>query len=111
MPTRIGFYVIAAMLIAAHFLRGGDFIAAALCLATPLLFLVRRSWSPLVLQGLAFAAAGVWLEAAWRLATVRQLLGEPWLRGTAILVGVAAVSMLAGALLSGRRVRTRYCGG
>jgi len=109
--TRIALYVVAALLIAAHFLRGGDLVAAILCAATPLLFLVPRRWSLFVLQGLAFAAAGVWLEAAWRLVTVRQQLGEPWLRGVAILVGVAAVSMLAGALLSGGRFQTRYCGG
>jgi hypothetical protein len=108
--ARIALYIVAAVLIAAHFLRDGNPSGVALCLATPLLFFVRRRWSLLVLQGLAFAGAGVWLEAAWQLVTVRQLFGEPWLRGAAILVGVAAVSMIAGGLLSGGRFQARYCG-
>ncbi len=110
MRTRIALYIVAALLIAAHFLRGGDVIAVAVCLATPLLFLVRRPWSLLVLQGLAFAAAGIWLAQAWHLAAERALFGQPWLRGAAILIGVAAVSMLAGGLLGGSRFQARYCG-
>jgi hypothetical protein len=102
--------MLAALLIAAHFLRGGDLIAAAVCLATPLLFLVRRRWSLFVLQGLAFAAAGVWLETAWDLVAVRQLLGEPWMRAAAILAGVAAVTLVAGGLLCGSLFQARYCG-
>ncbi len=98
------------MLIAAHFLRDGNLIGVVLCLAAPLLFLVRRRWSLLAMQGLAFVAAGLWLGAAWHLMAVRQLVGEPWLRGTAILVAVAVFSILAGALLAGARFQTRYCG-
>jgi hypothetical protein len=108
--TRIALYVIAALLIAAHFLRGGNFVAVALCLATPLLFLVRRRWSLLVLQGLAFAAAGIWLMTALHLAAERQFFGEPWMRATAILAAVAAVSLLAGGLLFAGKFRERYCG-
>ncbi len=94
---------------AAHFLRDGNLIGVALCLATPLLFLVRRRWSLLLMQGLAFAAAGLWLGAAWHLVVERQFLGRPWLLGATILVGVAAVTILAGGLLCGARFQTRYC--
>ncbi len=110
MRIRIALYFVADLLIAAHFLRGGDLIAVVLCLATPLLFLIRRRWSLFVLQGLAFAAAGIWLAAAWQLAAERHLFGQPWLRGAAILIGVAVVSMLAGGLLGGSRFQERYCG-
>ena len=58
MFARISLYVVAALLIAAHFLRVGNFIGVAFCVATPLLFFVRQRWSLLLLQALAYAAAG-----------------------------------------------------
>jgi len=105
---RIALYVVAALLIAAHFLRGGSLIGVAVCLAAPLLFLVRRRWSLLALQALAFAAAGIWLATAWQIAAERTLFGEPWVRAAAILIAVAAVSILAGSLLSAGKVQARY---
>lgn len=52
-PLRIVVYVLASWLIAAHFLRADELVIVALCLAAPLLFFVRQSWSVLVLQCLA----------------------------------------------------------
>jgi hypothetical protein len=53
MITRIALYIATSWLMAAHFLRWGDFILTAFCLATPALFFLCRRWSLLVLQGLA----------------------------------------------------------
>ncbi len=108
MIARVILYVIATWLIAAHFLREGSLIPTALCLATPLLFLVWRRWSLLLLQWLAYAAAVVWLATAWQLAAERQLFGQPCLRAAVILIGVAAVSVLAGALLRSTTLQARY---
>jgi hypothetical protein len=108
MIARIVFFSIAACLIAAHFLRAGDVIAAELCLAAPALFLVRRRWSQLLLQGLAYGAAALWIETAWRIAVMRQAYGEPWLRAALILAAVAAASALAGFLLRGPALQKRY---
>ena len=80
MAARISLYVVAALLIAAHFLRLGNMVGVALCLATPLLFLVRRRWSLLLLQGLAYARRRVWLATAWQVAAERLSFGQPWLR-------------------------------
>jgi hypothetical protein len=110
MILRIALYVIVAWLIAAHFLRSGSLIPMALCLATPLLFLARRRWSLLVLEGLAYTAAAIWLVTAWQLVAERRLFGEPWMRAAIILLAVAAVSALAGVVLRGTSVRRRYRG-
>ena len=109
MIGRITLYITAALLIAAHFLRVGNVIAVALCLAAPLLFLVRQSWSLLLLQGLAYVATVVWLATAWQIVATRWSTGEPFLRAAAILVAVAAVNVLAGGLLRGRTIQARYC--
>jgi hypothetical protein len=110
MIFRIVLYVIVSWLIAAHFLRSGHLLPMALCLATPLLFLVRRRWSLLLLQCLPYVAAAIWLLTAWRLVAERRFFGQPWLRGAAILVVVAVVSALAGVLLRGPAVQQRYRG-
>ena len=102
MISRIALYIIISWLLAAHFLRMGHVTAVALCLAAPLLFLVRQRWSLLLLQWLAYAAAAVWLATAWEIAAARGSLGEPWLRATAILVAVAAINFLAAGLLRSR---------
>ncbi len=109
MIARISLYVIAALLIAAHFLRVGNLIGVAFCAATPVLFFVRQRWSLLLLQALAYVAAAVWLMTAWQIAAERWSFGQPWLRATLILVAVAAVSALAGGLLHSRSLQARYC--
>ncbi len=108
MIARIALYTVAACLIAAHFLRMGALVATALCLATPALFLVRRRWSLLLLQGLAYGAAAVWVETAWQIADMRRAFGEPWLRAALILAAVAVLSVLAGFLLRGAAAQARY---
>lgn len=45
MVLRIVIFVIAAVLTAAHFLRGGSDAMVALSLAVPLLFLCKKRWS------------------------------------------------------------------
>ena len=101
-------YVLAAALSAAHFLRGGGLILAVLCLATPLLFLVRRRWALLLLEGFAYAAALSWLWTASELVAMRRSFGQPWALAVAILVAVAALSVLAGVVLRKPRLRERY---
>jgi hypothetical protein len=108
MIARISLYIVAALLIAAHFLRVGNMVGVALCLATPLLFLLRRRWSLLVLQGLAYVAAAIWLATAWQIVDMRLAYGQPWLRAMLILVAVAAFSMLAGFLLHNNAMQVRY---
>jgi hypothetical protein len=108
MIASILLYIAASWLVAAHFLRAGSLIPTVLCLLTPTLFLVRRRWSLLLLQSLAYAAAVIWLGTAWQIVALRRLFGEPWLRAAAILVGVAAISVLAGLLLRQGAVQQRY---
>jgi hypothetical protein len=108
MVVRISIYVVAALLIAAHFLRDGNWLGVAICLAAPLLFIARRRWSLQLLEGLAYVAAIVWLWTAWELAMERSALGQPWLRASLILGVVAAVSALAGGLLRSKAMQLRY---
>lgn len=108
MAFRISLYVTAALLLGAHFLRSGQIAAVALCLAAPLLFLCRRRWSLILLQFLAYGAAGRWLIIAVLLVRDRQHSGQPWTLAALILVAVAVISLASGLLLHSRRVKERY---
>lgn len=108
MSVRIGLFMIAALLTAAHFLRLGSYLLLALCLASPLLFFVKKRWSLLVLQCAAYVATANWVWIAWQLVAVRQPLGRPWLAAVVILGGVALVTLAAGLLLNSRCLREHY---
>ena len=108
MKLRISLFVLAALLLGAHFLRLGNLGRVALCLATPLLFAWRRRWSLILLQFMAYGATVSWIVTAIELIRLRQSIGRPWLLAAAILGAVALLSFLAGLLLNSGSARERY---
>ncbi len=108
MIVRIVVYVVAALVLAAHFYRDGNLPLVAACVAVPLLFLHRRRWSLLALQALAYAGALVWIYTALDIVYVRTQMGRPWTAAVVILGSVAVFTALSGVLLNGRRIRERY---
>jgi hypothetical protein len=108
MILRIAAYIVAAILVGAHFYRAGDFLVAALCLAAPLLFLHLRRWTLILLQAMAYGAAATWIATAIRLVQFRQQIGEPWTTAAVILGAVALFTLAAGLLLNSRSI-TRRC--
>ena len=110
MIVRIVLYVVAAIVLAAHFYRDGNLPLVAVCVAVPFLFLYRRRPSLLALQALAYAGALVWIYTALDIVYVRNQLGRPWTAAVVILGAVAVFTAVAGALLNGRTMRDRYPG-
>ena len=108
MIVRIVLYVVAALVLAAHFYRDGNLPLVAVCVAVPFLFLYRRRHSLLALQALAYAGALVWIYTALDIVYVRTQLGKPWTAAVVILGAVAVFTAVAGALLNGRKMRERY---
>jgi len=108
MILRICLYIVAALLLGAHFLRAGNLALVALCAAAPLLFLWHDRWSLLLLQFLAYGAAGTWIVVAIQLVLARQQLGQPWTAAAVILGTVAVFSLAAGLLLNSRAIAGRY---
>ena len=108
MKLRISLYIIAALLLGAHFLRESNFAMVALCLATPLLFLWKSQWSLMLLQLLAYSAAGTWIGVAIQLVQVRWHYGERWIVAAIILGAVTLFTLLAGLLLNSRAIQERY---
>ena len=108
MIARAALYVVAALLMAAHFLHVGNVAGVALSLFAPALLLVGERWSLLLLQGLAYFAAVIWLVTAWQIVELRWSLGRPWHLAAAILVAVAVVTAAAGTLLRGMASQPVY---
>ena len=100
--------VIASLLMAAHFLRGGNIGLVLLSILVPLLLLIRKRWSLILVQLSAYAAAMVWVYATIRLVQERMLLATPWSSAVIILSSVALFSVFAGLLLNSRKVKERY---
>jgi hypothetical protein len=108
MSVRISLFVIAALLLGAHFLRAGNFLLVALCLGMPLLFLYKKRWSLILLQFTAYCATASWLWAAFQLVEIRQQAGRPWTAAAIILGAVALFTLVAGLLMNSRCMRERY---
>jgi hypothetical protein len=108
MILRLSLFVVAALLSGAHFLRAGDVALVVLCLAAPLLFLVRRRWSLILLQGMAYCASANWIVTAVRIVRLRELSGTSWTTAAIILGGVAVFTILTGLLLNSRSIVEHY---
>lgn len=101
---------VAALLLGAHFLREGNHVLVAACLAAPLLFLWKKRWSLVLLQLMAYGAAATWIVVALQLVEVRQQTGRPWTVAVLILGLVALFTLVAGLLLNSRSISQRYPG-
>ena len=108
MILRISLYTVAALLLGAHFLRAGNFLILAVCLAAPLLFFYRRRWSLIALQVLAYCASATWVAVAIDLVQMREQLGQRWTAAAIILGSVALFTLISGLLLNSRRITARY---
>ena len=108
MMLRICLFSIAALLLGAHFFRGGSLALVALCLLAPLLFLLKSRWSVYLLQLSAYGAAAGWVNVAIGIVELRRQLGQPWLSAVAILGAVALFTFVTGLLLNSRAFRQHY---
>ena len=90
--------VLAMLLLGAHYFRQSDDGMVVFCLACLGLLVRRATWGALALAGVLGFGAWEWAATAQRLVGMRLAMGEPFVRGAGILAGVAAFTLLAGAL-------------
>ena len=102
--------ILSMLLLAAHFYRAGLLPLTVLCLALPLLLLLRRAWVPLLFQAVLVLGALEWLRALYGFAAMRIAFGEPWARLAVILGAVALFTGLSGLVFRSRKLRVRYKG-
>jgi ferredoxin len=88
------------LLLAAHGLRAGETGLCAGCLLMAGLVFTRRAFVRLAAVFALCCAALFWAHTALELSAMRRAFGEPWLRLTLILCGVAAGNLAAAWLLT-----------
>ncbi len=108
MIARVSLVILASFLLAAHFVRQGLVPAAIVCVAMPLLFLVRRPWSRVLLQSFVYSGSVVWAFTAISLAEERMADALPWMRGAVILGAVSLVTFCAGWLLNSKVIKSHF---
>jgi len=86
---------VSSLLIAAHFLRGGNILVTIVCLAVPLLLLIRRPAVRIGVQIMLVIAAVEWLRTAFMIAQGRAASGAPVTRMFVILGSVALFTLLS----------------
>jgi hypothetical protein len=79
------------------------------CVAAPLILLVRKPWVLTVGPCLLTAAGVIWTYILIDLVQVRMALGTPWLRLAIILSSVAILTIASAFVFRTQRFRKRYC--
>ena len=108
MKLRITLLALAAMLIAAHFLRTFSIIPMMICLAAPFLLFIKKRWSLLTVQALTVVAAIIWLVTLHGIIQQRILEGRSWTASAIILGVVTGYTLLTGWLMNSPLVREKY---
>lgn len=108
MILRILPLIIAFLLLAAHFLRAGSLVLTLACLLAPLLLLMRRRWTLMLVQFSAYVGAGVWLYTAIHLVQERIMFGRPWSKAAIIIGTVTLFTIVGGLLLNSRAIKDKY---
>jgi hypothetical protein len=101
-------FVIASLLLGAHFLRQGSLALVLVAILAPLFLLIRKRLVLTALQLWSYAAAAIWLHTTVILVHERTMLARPWGVAVIILGSVALFTIGAGALLNSRSVREKY---
>lgn len=100
--------ILAAVLLAAHFLRSYSLLLVILCLLAPFLLLIRKRWSLLTLQLLTIPAALIWLVTLSEIIQQRIFEQRSWTASAIILGVVTLFTLFAGWLLNSPQVKDRF---
>lgn len=90
--------VVSMLVLAAHFLRRGQWLPCAACIAAAALALVRRPWASLALRFCLALGTLEWVRTTVQLVRARAAEGGPVVRLVVIMAAVIAVT-LAGLVL------------
>ena len=100
--------ILAAILLAAHFLRSFSIIPMLVCLLAPLLLLIRKRWSLLSLQFATIPAALIWLLTLYGIIQQRIFEQRSWTASAIILGTVTLFTLFAGWLLNAPTVKEKF---
>ena len=95
-------------MLGAHFMRGSEPFLTIVCILTPFILLIKKRFSLILVQVMAYAGGSVWIYTIIEIARRRIEYGQPWIRMAIILGAVALITVLAGLLLNSRKMKEKY---
>ena len=98
---------LSALLLAAHFLRGGQLPLVAVSLLLIPFVVIPRRWAVRIVQTSLVLGSLAWLLTLVQLVQQRQEAGQPWLRLAIILGSVMLFTALSALLLEAPPIRRR----
>ena len=99
---------LSALLLAAHFLRSGQWAGFAVSLGLLVVLAVPRQWAARAAQAALLLGAAEWLRTLIELVAERRGEQAPYVRLAVILGTVAALTAASAVLFESRRLRARY---
>lgn len=103
--------VLSFLVLAAHFLRSGNVVMVGIVLVCVGLLAVRRGWAARSVQVALLLGAAEWLRTLAQLVSSRTSAGQPVLRLSLILGGVALLTALSALVFLVPRLRGWYQSG
>ena len=108
MILRTTMIIIASLMLGAHFMKASNYLLTLVYIIAPFILLIKKRWSLIALQALAYIGGGVWISTIIVIAQSRISYGEPWSRMAYILGAIAIFTILAGLLLNSPKVKEKY---
>jgi hypothetical protein len=108
MKLRISLLALAAILLAAHYLRTFTLIPMLICLAVPFMLFIKKRRSLLIVQAQTAVGALIWLLTLNGIIQERVQEGVSWTASAIILGVVAGYTILTGWLLNSPVVKEKY---
>lgn len=100
--------ILSLLLFGAHFLRVGNLIMTALCLALIFMLFLRQRWVPRLIQLVLILASIEWLRYLYLLIDERSAIGRSWTVAAIILGTVAAITALSTLVFRNKALRKHY---
>lgn len=100
--------ILAAVLVAAHFLRSYSILPMLLSLLAPFFLLIKKRWSLVTLQLLTIPTAFIWLLTLSDIIQQRIFEGRSWTASAIILGVVTLFTLWAAWLLNSPEIKEQY---
>jgi hypothetical protein len=99
---------LSALILAAHFLRAGQWAGVGASLALLVVLAIPRPWAARVAQAALVLGAAEWLRTLIQLVGERRAEHAPYVRLAVILGAVAVLTAVSALVFESRRLRARY---
>lgn len=100
--------VLSCWLLAAHFLRNGNVVLCIGLAVFPLLLSIQRLWAARFIQITLSLSALIWMQSTYQMVSERLIMGDDWMRMSAIMLGVIGFTILSACVFLHPLVEKRY---